>query len=614
MTSFPIFLLTYQMTCDIILIVIIMIPMQRKEIVMDIYSIANQMKFERKTIFDIPMRVTYYARVSTTKEEQENSIENQIEHFEEMIMQNKNWEYVQGYVDKIRGESAANRVNFLQMIEDGKSGMFDLIITKEVSRFARNTIDSLTYTRDLLRAGVGVFFQNDNICTIDTDSELRLTIMSSMAADEVRKLSERVKFGHAQAIKNGKVLGNSRIFGYDCVNCKLVINEKEAEMVKLIFNLYSTGDHSVRSIERILYEKGYRGRNGGNRIHHKTISGIIQNPKYKGYYCGNKVKIIDYRTKEQKFLPEEEWVMYKDENVPAIVDEEIWNKCNQIFKERSQIIKSREHSFKNVSPLSGKIFCAVCNKTYWRTSYSNSVSKGNPIYTWICGNKKKFGTKICKSFSILEKDLNDIIFDYFKKLVPNLREYIEEFVKMLSQISEDDIDIQRQIITLENKISKYKNTQSKLLDAYLEETITKNNFTEKNIELEQKISTIKTEIDKLILAKEDTKDKSKSLFRIKNYLENLYDGNNESKSEIVESIVKILIDKIYIYPIDEHGMRIEIVLKTGEKGDYICEKANRCSGIIFKKMCPERKYVYRKFCIGYLNHQKTQTFTVCIKF
>jgi hypothetical protein len=185
---------------------------------------------------------------------------------------------------------------------------------------------------------------------------------------------------------------------------------------------------------------------------------------------------------------------------------------------------------------------------------------------------------------------------------------------MLSQISEDDIDIQRQIITLENKISKYKNTQSKLLDAYLEETITKNNFTEKNIELEQKISTIKTEIDKLILAKEDTKDKSKSLFRIKNYLENLYDGNNESNSEIVESIVKILIDKIYIYPIDEHGMRIEIVLKTGEKGDYICEKANRCSGIIFKKMCPERKYVYRKFCIGYLNHQKTQTFTVCIKF
>ena len=169
---------------------------------MDIYETANRMKNERKTIFDLNIRVTFYARVSTTTEEQENSVENQIAYFTEMIKNNKNWTYVEGYVDRVRGESAANRVNFMQMIEDGKSGKFDLILTKEVSRFARNTIDSLTYTRDLLRAGVGVFFQNDNICTIDTDSELRLTIMSSIAADEVRKLSERVRWGHKRAIES----------------------------------------------------------------------------------------------------------------------------------------------------------------------------------------------------------------------------------------------------------------------------------------------------------------------------------------------------------------------------------------------------------------------------
>ena len=153
---------------------------------------------------------------------------------------------------------------------------------QEVSRFARNTIDSLTYIRDLLRAGVGVFFQNDNICTIDTDSELRLTIMSSIAADEVRKLSERVRWGHKRAIENGNVMGNSRIFGYDKHDCKLTVNESEAEMVRLIYELYSTGDYSSRKIENILWEKGYRNRNG-SRIHHNTINGIIQNPKYKGY-------------------------------------------------------------------------------------------------------------------------------------------------------------------------------------------------------------------------------------------------------------------------------------------------------------------------------------------
>ncbi|MDE5648895.1 MAG: recombinase family protein, partial [Oscillospiraceae bacterium] len=191
---------------------------------MDIYTIANQMKLEHKTIHDLNLKVTFYARVSTTREEQENSVENQINYFTEMIKNNPNWTFISGYVDRIRGESAENRSEFMHMIEDGKNGEFDLILTKEVSRFARNTIDSLTYTRDLLRAGVGVFFQNDNICTIDTDSELRLTIMSSIAADEVRKLSERVRWGHKLSIESGKVLGNIRIFGYDKVDCKLIIN------------------------------------------------------------------------------------------------------------------------------------------------------------------------------------------------------------------------------------------------------------------------------------------------------------------------------------------------------------------------------------------------------
>lgn len=259
---------------------------------MDIYEVASKMKNERKTIFDLKLKVTYYARVSTTREEQDSSIDNQIQYFEELIKNNPNWTYVNGYSDRIRGENANNREQFQQMINDAYNNVFDLIITKEVSRFARNTIDSLTYTRDLLRHGVGVFFQNDNICTIDTDSELRLTIMSSIAQDEVRKLSERIKFGHKKSIENGHVLGNGRIYGYDKTKNKLVVNPKEAEMVKLIFELYATGEYSVRKIGDVLYNKGYRNHNN-NRLYHTTISAIIQNPKYKGYYCGNKVKIVD---------------------------------------------------------------------------------------------------------------------------------------------------------------------------------------------------------------------------------------------------------------------------------------------------------------------------------
>ena len=128
------------------------------------------------------------------------------------------------------------------MVADGENGLFDLIITKEITRFARNTLDSIQYTRRLLSAGVGVFFQNDNINTLDEDSELRLTIMSGIAQDELRKLSSRVRFGHQQAIKNSVVLGNSRIFGYQKDKGRLVIDQDEAPMVRELFERYATGE------------------------------------------------------------------------------------------------------------------------------------------------------------------------------------------------------------------------------------------------------------------------------------------------------------------------------------------------------------------------------------
>ena len=143
---------------------------------MDILNVRNLMK--TNSIYDIPMRVTFYARVSSEKDEQLNSLENQISYYKNFIMQNKAWKYVEGYIDEgLSGISTAKRDNFNRMIKDAKLGQFDLIITKEITRFARNTVDSIQFTRDLINYGVGVFFQNDNINTLDEDSELRLTIM-----------------------------------------------------------------------------------------------------------------------------------------------------------------------------------------------------------------------------------------------------------------------------------------------------------------------------------------------------------------------------------------------------------------------------------------------------
>ena len=144
------------------------------------------------------------------------------------------------------------------MIEDAGKDRFDLIITKEISRFARNTLDSIQFTRKLLSNGVGVFFQNDNINTLDEDSELRLAIMSSIAQDELRKLSSRIKFGHQQAIKSKVVLGNNRIFGYKKDHKRLVIDEMEAGMVRELFTLYASDAYSLKQIEDIFWEKGYQ--------------------------------------------------------------------------------------------------------------------------------------------------------------------------------------------------------------------------------------------------------------------------------------------------------------------------------------------------------------------
>ena len=300
---------------------------------MDIHSIRQELK--RRSIYDLPLRVTYYARVSSESDEQLNSLSNQISYYENLIRKNLEWTFVPGYIDE--GLSAATtrkRENFHRMVEDGKAGLFDLIITKEITRFARNTLDSIQYTRELLNAGVGVFFQNDNINTFDEDSELRLTIMSGIAQDELRKLSSRVKFGHQQAIKNSVVLGNNRIFGYQKDRGRLVIDEEQAPMVQELFQLYATGEYSMKQIETLFWEKGYRNHNG-KKIAHTTMSNMISNPKYKGYYVGNKVKVVDLFTKKQKFLPPEEWVMFKDETgeiVPAIVSEELWDAANAVLK------------------------------------------------------------------------------------------------------------------------------------------------------------------------------------------------------------------------------------------------------------------------------------------
>ena len=402
---------------------------------MDILKVRSLLR--TKTIYDIPLRVTFYARVSTDKDEQLNSLDNQIHYYEELIRKNKAWTFVPGYIDEgLSGISTKKRENFHRMVEDGKAGLFDMIITKEITRFARNTLDSIQYTRELLNNGVAIFFQNDNINTLDEDSELRLTIMSGIAQDELRKLSSRVKFGHQQAIKSSVVLGNGRIFGYRKENKRLVIDENEAPMVRELFALYATDEYSMKQIEGIFWDKGYRNLNG-NRIAHGTMSNMIANPKYKGYYVGNKVKVVDMFTKKQKFLPPEEWVMFKDETgeiVPAIVSEELWDKANAILRRRSEDVKNRQGICNHPNLLTGKLFCTCCGAPYYRRESKKVYGPNNS--KWVCSGKIKNGADTCASFPIYESEIQPLLLEVFQDTKADANALAEEYIRLYTEISD----------------------------------------------------------------------------------------------------------------------------------------------------------------------------------
>lgn len=551
---------------------------------MDILNIRALLR--TKSIYDIPLRVTYYARVSSESDEQLNSLDNQIAYYEDLIRRNRAWTYVPGYVDEgLSGISTKKRKHFNEMIADAKEGAFDLIITKEISRFARNTLDSLQYTRELLGWGVGVFFQNDNINTLDEDAELRLTIMSSIAQDELRKLSSRVKFGHQQAIKSNVVLGNSRIFGYKKDEKRLVIDESQAPMVRDLFRLYATGEYSMKQLETLFYEQGYRNYNG-NKIAHTTMSGIISNPKYKGYYVGNKVRIVDMFTKKQKFLPPEEWVMFKDETgeiVPAIVSEELWDKANEVLTRRSEDVKNRQGICNHANLLTGKLYCAHCGAAYYRRE---SKSKDGTVNSkWVCSGKINNGADSCPSFPIYEDEIKPILFEVFSETRVDVEALLASYEEMFRSMEADDetagqMEEQKRIIALADQ------KKNKLLELVTTGAITTANFKSMTAscdrEAEEAQKTL-TELEEQLFTKEEYR---KHIGEVKARLDAAV--RDASTGMITNEFVAQYIDKIIVTSDGNDMAKLEIKIFTGKNTEKwlkkLSERHRGRTGVMSKKM------------------------------
>ena len=531
---------------------------------MDLYTVRKQLNMGMP-LTSIKLRVTDYARVSTEHLEQKKSLQNQVEHFEQYIKENPNWTYTPGYVDDgITGTSDVKREKFMQMIEDARSGKFDLIVTKEISRFSRNTLDSIKYTRELLSYGVAVLFVNDNINTAQPDSELRLTIMASMAQDEIRRLSERVKFGMNRAIERGEILGNDLFYGYKKDKDTGVLNiiEEEAKIVRRIYELYAVDELTLSKIVKTLNSEGLKTCQG-KKWCISGVSRMIENPKYKGYYCARKSEIVDYMTKKIKYFEKDDWVIYEDKTrIPPIIDEDLWNRANQRLIARKKFFSKRKEDksiYKNRYLYSAKIYCAEHNTLFHRRKFR----KNKKDITWVCSEYLKNGKETCDSPNIRESELDVIFKDLICKLQIDSNEVIDTLMSYYKHLEIDTL-IDEEISLREKEINKLYAKKDKLLELSLQGNLSNTEFYERNNSFNEKIQVLDNELHQLRSDKEkikETTDRTKELAEILRTKVN-------SKSTI-NKIISFLLDHIVVSKICKckNNMEVNIFLSYKENDE-----------------------------------------------
>ena len=524
---------------------------------MNVLKIRNELR-NGKTIFDLPLRVTFYARVSTEKDEQLNSLENQVQYYTELIQSKPNWTYVPGYIDEgISGTSTKKRDSFLRMIEDAKKGLFDFIITKEISRFSRSTLDSIQYTQELLEHDVGVLFQNDNINTLDGDSEFRLVVMAGVAQDEVRKLSERLKFGFRQAIKNGHVLGNDKLWGYNKKDCVLTINEAEAAVVRRIFDLYANQKMGIRRISQQLYDEGYTSRMG-NAFNVATIRHILENPKYKGWFCAGKTQTVDYRSKRKIILDESEWITYPDPSIPAIVSEELWDRANALYKLRSKQCMSHQHGadYHHRYPYSSKIFCEIHNATYHRATSRGSRDKKE---IWQCQVYHKRGRAGCSSPLIRSTELDQILASIFDQLILSKEAVVDQVIQVIQAVPHTR-NYQRDASRIEGEIASIQGKKDRILEMSIDGTLPHEEFKLRNDAFNRQIQDLEKQLETLKKEEEKSRMTPEQLEKMRLSLTRVLSHEDGISSALVTSILDhILVKKNSTKQV----LELEIHLKFG---------------------------------------------------
>ena len=521
----------------------------------------NDSILSKGNLLEKKLRVAAYARVSTDSDEQATSFYSQQKYYMDKILSNPNWSFTEIYADEgISGTQAIKRENFLRMIKDAKEGGIDLILTKSISRFARNTLDTIKYVRALKDCGVAILFEEENINTMDMSGELLLTVLSSVAQQESETIGSHVKLGLKMKVKRGELIGHGGCYGYHCDIKKGIfeINEKEAETVRFIFNSYLEG-YGTATIAKMLTNMKVPSPTGRKSWCDNTLLSMLRNEKYIGDVILGKTYTLDSIThKKIRNKGEEDMYHFKDHHEP-IIDKETFEKVNEILKTRSSST-SPGTKFRKKFTFSGKFRCGLCGATYIK----KSLYKKNQA--WDCNSVANKGRMYCKDSKLMhDETIKKCFMEAYYLLTQEEGSALDAFMKKMeeAQRESEPYNVRDNI---QDKLEQADNQMSKLIDLFVAGNINEEIFNKKQQQLMNKMEKLKTNmrsVDNIITSEDKIQNGIK---KIKEQLVavDAMNGPGEFDDELFDALV----DYGIIGAIDENGEPASYLIRFICKSKY----------------------------------------------
>ena len=511
-------------------------------------------------------QMCFYGRVSTEHEAQLSALQNQIQWYDDQLRYHPNWNLVNRYIDEgITGTQARKRPAFLQMIEDAKKGKFDLIVTREVCRFARNTVDTLVYTRELKnKYNIEVYFVEDNIWTMDGDGELRLTIMATLAQEESRKTSERVKAGQKISRDNGVLYGNGNILGYDRVGNTYVINEEQAETVKIIYDLYLNGLGEKKIMNELIRQHRKDG-SGNVKWSVSKINRILKRTTYKGVLAYGQSYSNNYLEQKRINNLDANTYIYKEMDIPTIIPSEIWDKVQAIRESKTNIAADKSRGIgrmKSNDIWLSKLRCK-CGSSFRKNKWRTNKTTGEEVFGYQCYNQLNNGSKSFREKNGLDtegycdiKMIADWKLDLMAKTVissiwQDRNEAILKAYQKIIDCYENEPSLSSvKIKDITGRIDKAKKKIENLIEMRTEGEITKEEYSQMRSKLDKQIIDLQTELD-------TTQDINNTKEDIVNHYEEIKASLEEATDFSQPKLPDYVIDRFIkqITPIDNNTFR-----------------------------------------------------------